>query len=342
MKLYQENGYIDVEGILQRKLPFNFVVGGRGSGKTYTALLQAVLDKRTFIYLRRTQSQCDLINKMEFSPFKAINRDQHWNIQAKPISKYNAGFYEVDESGETDPVLIGYTAALSTISNLRGFDASDVSLIIYDEFIPEHHERPIKNEGSAFLNMYETINRNRELTGGKAVQVLALANANDMANEIFITLKLVQKAEKMAENKTEILVDQQRGIGIYMLEYSPISAEKQQTALYRLMEDSSEFSQMAVHNAFSLDNIDRIGSRNLREFQAVVQVGELTIYRHKSKNEFYVTEHASGNPRSYGIGDIELKRFQISYAYLWQRYYDKKVIFETYPDQILFEKYFGF
>lgn len=35
---------------------------------------------------------------------------------------------------------IGYTAALSTFSHIRGIDASDVSLFFLDEFIKEPHE----------------------------------------------------------------------------------------------------------------------------------------------------------------------------------------------------------
>ena len=37
--------------------------------------------------------------------------------------------------------------------------------IIFAEFIPEAHERLIKNEAAALFNFYETINRNRELDG---------------------------------------------------------------------------------------------------------------------------------------------------------------------------------
>jgi hypothetical protein len=52
-------------------------------------------------------------------------------------------FYEPD--AEEMPHPIGYTCALSTLSNMRGFDASDIQLLICDEFIPEKHERLLKN-----------------------------------------------------------------------------------------------------------------------------------------------------------------------------------------------------
>ena len=84
--------------------------------------------------------------------------------------------------------------ALSTISNVRGFDATDRDVLIYDEFIPERHERPIKDEATAFFNAIETIQRNRELEGKDPLTVLCLANANELANPLFIELKLVKRA----------------------------------------------------------------------------------------------------------------------------------------------------
>ena len=157
MGLYLPNGYVDIRWILAQCLPFNFLVGGRGTGKTYGALKVVVEDNIKFMLPRRTQAQIDFVTKSEFSPIKPINRDLGVDITAAKKTKYNTGFY-ADDSG--DP--IGYASALSTMSNLRGFDASDVQLWIFDEFIPERHERPIKNEGAAFLNAYETMNRNLE------------------------------------------------------------------------------------------------------------------------------------------------------------------------------------
>ena len=196
MKLYQDNGYVNIRGIIELGLPFNFVVGGRGTGKTYTALKTVKEDAIKFFFMRRTQAQADLINKPEFSPFKALNSDEGWEVITKAVSKYNAAFYNgVENLPQGEP--IGYTGALSTMSNVRGFDAQEVKILIYDEFIPERHERPIKNEGSALLNAYETINRNRELKGHPPLQLLCLANANDLSNPIFLELGLVKKAEQI-------------------------------------------------------------------------------------------------------------------------------------------------
>lgn len=343
MKIYQDSGYIDIRKILALDLPFNFVIGGRATGKTYRSLEIAIEDKIKFIYMRRTQSQTDLINKPDFSPFKTLNRDFGWSIGTVSISKYNAGFYRQEkQDGQLvcagSP--IGYTCALSTISNLRGFDASDVDLLIYDEFISEKHERPIKNEAAAFLNACETINRNRELTGRKPLQVICLANSNDLANPIFMELSLVRKAEQMRRKKQEISIDRERGIGLFILDKSPISQQKKTTALYRLTEGSN-FERMSIGNYFSGEEIGRISSRPLAEYKPLVSVGEITVYEHKANRSYYISTHKTGSPPSFGTGDAERARFRRVYQWVWDEYMENNIEFEEYLCEILLTKIFN-
>lgn len=342
MNLYDENGFLNFRAIKKLGLPFNFIVGGRGTGKTYSGLKTTVEDGDTFLFMRRTQSQADLINKPEFSPFKALNRDTGWFIGSKQITKYNSGFYHMEQNAETgkfDPVglPIGYTCALSTISNMRGFDASDCTVMIYDEFIPEKHERPLKHEATAFFNAYETVNRNRELVGRKPLQVFGLANSNDIANPIFIELGLVKKCENMVKRGKEFSIDRERGIGLFLLTESPISEQKRNTALYRLTMDN-EFSKMAIENSF-LTETKNVVSRNLIEYRPVVSVGEICIYTHKNNAKLYVSTHTSGSPTKFGAGETELDRFRRAYSWIWFEYMANNVDFEEILCEILLTKY---
>ena len=333
MKLYQKNGYVDIRAILKNGLPFNFVVGGRATGKTYTSLKTVVEDGVKFLFMRRTQSQADLINKPEFSPFKSLNRDLGLDVKSKPITKYNAGFYDGDNS---EP--IGYTAALSTISNMRGFDASDVELLIYDEFIPEVHERPLKNEGAAFFNAYETVNRNRELSGRKPLQVLCLANANDITNPIFVELGLVSKAETMLRRGQEYSIDKRRGVGVYMLNNSPISKVKRDTALYKLTS-GTEFSRMSLDNSFTEIENTQSKSRPIVEYKPLVRIGELTIYQHKSNGRLYVSTHMSGSCTTYTASPNDLDRFNRAFGWVRVEQLENNVDYEESFCEILLTKY---
>lgn len=342
MKLYSDNGYLNIEAVLNIDVPFIFVVGGRGTGKTFGALKYVVDNDKRFMFMRRTQSQLDLINKPEFSPFKPLNSAYKWDITSESITKYNAGFYHSHETdnGRIEAVgaPLGYSCALSTVSNLRGFDASDIELLIYDEFIPEKHERPIKNEGPALLNAYETMNRNRELEGKKPLKLLCLANANDLGNPIFMELNLIGKAENMRRKEQELSIDYTRGIALIILTKSPISDAKASTALYKLAA-GSEYSDMALANTFAELKTDNIKSMPLSEYKAIVTVGEITIYKHKANKTYYVSTHCTGSPESFTTSDIDLKRFYRKYSYVLDSYMNNKVYFENSMCEILLTKY---
>lgn len=342
MKLYQENGYVNMRAIIQTGLPFIFCVGGRGTGKTFNALDVLIEDQITFLFMRRKQEQIDLINKPEFSPFTSLARAKGIQIGLKKVSKRNSGIYkQIERDGEleSEGSPLGFTCALSTIANMRGFNADDVQILLYDEFIGEEHEIPIRNEGAAFFNAYETVNRNRELFGRKPLQALLLANANDLANPIFVELNLVGVVDKMLKSDQEIYINRERGIGIFILQHSPISDQKKNTALYRVTGNGSDFYKMSISNKFTTDDMDSINSRPLREYSSLVSVGEICIYKHKSAEKFYVSQHISGTPEKFGSSESELQRFCRAYGWLWFSYLDRQIDFENYLCKILLTKY---
>lgn len=341
MKLYRENGYIDISSILDEGMPFNFVTGGRGTGKTYSALKYAVDNHKKFILLRRTQQQCDIINTPEFNIFRPLNLNEGYNIISRKISKQNSAYYhgeEVDGKIMASGEPLGYTAALTTLSNMRGFDASDVQLLIYDEFCPERHERPIKNEADAFFNAVETINRNRELQGCKPITCLCLANSNDMANPLYVGLGVLSTIDKMRQKGKQIYKNKDRGLLIISLLDSPISERKSKTALYKLTQGNS-FSEMAINNSYASNVPSRIRSIPLTECKPLVEVGEITIYRHKGSRQLYISTHKSGQCPEFGADDVSLQRFLRVWGWVWQDYLKNDIIFEEYACEILLTKY---
>ena len=341
MKLYDDNGYMSIANIIAKGYPFNFITGGRGTGKTYSALKYAVENGIKFILLRRTQQQCDIINTPEFNIFRPLNDGEGWNIGSKKISKQNAAFYRMEEvdgkevaSGEP----LGYTAALSTLSNMRGFDASDVGLLIYDEFCPERHERLIKNESDAFFNAIETINRNRELTGHPPITCLCLANSNDLANPIYVSLGILATIDKMRSKGREVYENRERGLLVISLKNSPISERKSKTALYRLTE-GSDFAGMAISNEYVADVPSTIRHVPLAECRPIVTADKITIYRHKSNRHLYVSTHKTGVCPVYGADDTSVTRFRQAWGWIWVEYLRNNIIFEDYAAEIMLTKY---
>ena len=134
---------------------------------------------------------------------------------------------------------------------------------------------------------------------------------------------------------------QDRDVAIYMLHDSPISKKKQKTSLYKLAGDNSDFSKMSLYNEFNKEYFGQVKSMVLTEFRPVVKVGEIVIYKHKGKRLWYVTAHASGKAEEYDSSQIELKRFANDYYYLKLAYLNRHIYFESYIQQVLFEKYIG-
>lgn len=344
LSLYENSGYLSIPAILGYGQKFNYVWGGRGTGKTYGGLEYCIEHKKIFVYMRSLQAQIDTIKIPELSPFKKLNKDKGWSIYPKTIGKNVAGFYNTytDDKGKlvyTGPIL-GYAIALNTFANLRGFDASDVEIGIYDEFIPEKRERKVENAGYAFKNAYETMNRNRELDGETPIQFLLFSNSENLSCNMFIENNLMEKVSAMDIKKQSVSIMQERGIGLFNLFDSPISERKKETALYKMSGADSNFNRMALGNEFYSADYTGIKPTNIKELVPLCRMDSITIYERKNKNTIYVTRHHSGNPPTYTQSDKDIKAFRRDYVYLWDMYLSNRITFEDITSKSLFENYF--
>lgn len=336
MKLYESSGYANMPAIIETDTPFILTIGGRGTGKTYGAIKYLLENDIKFIYLRRTSAQMELVSKDEFSPIVKVGTDIGKALVCSSLSKYASGVYELGEDGKQKGRAIAVNMALSTMANARSFDASNVKVILYDEAIPERHERAITHETDAFLNMYESIDRNRQLNGEPPVKCVILANANNMEAPILQALNCIKALDAMRKKRQNQRIDKTAGLSIFLLNDSPISAEKQQTALYRLTMGEGNFSDMAINNAFSKDNYSDIGNRPLSEYAPVAAIGSICLYRHKSTYNWYVSETKSGKPKEFENTLTDRQRFRKYAAQSWIDYFEKKLTFENVSAKIFY------
>ena len=336
-ELYLESGYLNVDHIMSLDYPFTFIIGARGVGKTYGVLEYIYENKEKYIHLRRTQVQADLLSSSAFQPYKQLCADKGWNIGVNSVAKNVSGIAEIEDDVFKDN--FGYICALSTFSNLRGFDASDVNIIFYDEFIPETTAKPIRSEYETLLNVYETVNRNRELKGCKPVKLICCANSNTIDNPYFIGLGVINKIASMQSKGRMIYKDDSRGLLIINLSKSPISQKKKNTALYRL-SDNTDFGQMALENLYAGTDMSTISRERLIEYRPKVNVGEITIYLHKSKRTYYATTHKSGSPVVFSTSTDDLERYRNAYRKIFMcAYYEDRFLFEDAVSQVLFKRY---
>lgn len=338
MNIFAENGYLNIPEIIGAGYTFNIVLSGRGVGKTFGFLKwmreHAVQDQGRFAYLRRLQTQIDICGKAEFNPFKRLDTVYHTTTTVKSISKYSSGFFEGDAK------LLGYGLALSTFGSLRGFDGSDINYILFEECIPKQGEHRLKQEASMLWDAYETINRNRELEGQDPVKLFCIGNSNNTAADLLVDMDLVSRVERMKERGIELYQDRKRSLQLIVLGATAKGEQKRDTALYRFLGDGSEYAAAALDNDPAEEWGRRNRSRPLREYRPIVTVGEVTVYEHKSRYEYYVTQHRSGNPPRYGVGPMDLERFKAKYKPdLWAAMMKSRVVYERTNDEILLTKY---
>ena len=214
--------------------PISIVIGGRGIGKTYSTISFLMESGEKFIYLRNTDVQLRESASDFGNPFKRWNLDHGRNIEIHPEGKH----YIISENEE----IVGYAAALSTFKNLRGVDLSDIRYVFFDEFI--EREKIRFDQFSAFANMYETINRNRELLGEQPLYTILLSNAQKLDNPILAGYGFIGRIEKMMQTGRRLEKTKEYSIE---LPESEISEAKAETAMYKLAA-GSRYAEEALRN----------------------------------------------------------------------------------------------
>lgn len=165
--------WYDVNETLSHNRLFNFVVGPRGAGKTYSCKRKVINNfirkGEQFIYLRRYESE--------------IRYNMISNFFADIAGEFNGTLLEVKRGGTfmIDEETAGWYMPLSKAAQYKSVAFPNVSLIIFDEFIIDRGMiRYLPNEVETFQEMYSTIARLRD------VPCLFLSNAITYVNPYFL------------------------------------------------------------------------------------------------------------------------------------------------------------
>lgn len=338
MKIYNKEGYPDWVHIYTTAEPFTMIVSARGVGKTYGLLKYVIENRIKFLYVRRLKVQIDISCTRAANPFNALNNDGVCDVAPYRDSGGIVSFFEEDynvNKEKNEPVgdAVGYAVDLSTIQNMRGMSFDNIECIIFDEFIANAGEKPIKNEFGALLNLYETVNRNRELQGKLPVKCFMLGNANKLNNVYFSEWHLTGIALRMIRGKQFVYT--RPGLKLYILQDSPISAKKAKTGLYQVA--NNDFIQMALNSEFRTDETN-IKSYNLNELKYECSIGELGIYRIRANNHYYISSLAR-KARYYKSYGYDLNKWNYDYWGMATRYTEGKLVFESYDCELIFREY---
>lgn len=335
---FTECGWLNTGLILEQPENEIYIISSRGIGKTYGILKDCYLQGKKVLHVRRLLTQCEIICKPELSEWRKINENLGINIGPKPVVRNVWGYYPLNEDMKIAGDCIGYLTSMATSGNITGFYMQDVDVLFYDEFIPKMGESPIKNEAELLDNLVETVQRNRELEGGKALKVICAGNANRMQSDILVRKGLIRPLVDMRKRKQHIWTDGRRMI--LDIDDSPITSAKKLTDLYQRNE-GTRFSDIAIDNKFVDSYNDDIKSQPLKEYKPLCVMSDICIYKHKSKPYYYITTHISGTTRVYKDTEIERVRWARENPDLWRAYLHRRIIFEEPLAEILFCKYAG-
>lgn len=151
---------------------FNFILSGRGFGKTYNAkkmcIKKFLKTGKQFMYVRRY--------KTELADLKLFFDDVSKDEEFKGV--------EFEVQGKTfliNKKVAGYAMALSISQTKKSIAYPNVTTIIFDEFIiDKSYIRYLTNEVEVFLDLYETVARSRN-----DVRAYFLANKVTLINPYF-------------------------------------------------------------------------------------------------------------------------------------------------------------
>lgn len=188
--------------LLDYDRPLNFVNSSRSVGKSTSIALLCLLDylinKNPFCYIRRTQDELNMTAGGFFNDaVTIINEKTNYRILG---IRYRAGFYEIadelDEDGnpQYNGELCGMAVALSLEDKVKSGKKLPVRFCVWDEFIPDDDTRYLGSKNTPdkeyhkMVSLYVTLDRDVGHTYLNKVRFIMLGNTLTTYNPIYIKL----------------------------------------------------------------------------------------------------------------------------------------------------------
>ena len=242
--------FYEYDKVLSYNSFWNFVIGGRGLGKTYGAkklgIRNAIRRGDQFVYVRRYKEELKISASTFFADIAHEFPDYDFRTHGE-----TAQMAPANTAGDKKRpwVVIGYFIPLSTAMSRKSVAYPKVKLIIYDEFIIEKGNiHYLSNEVHAFLHLYSTIDRSREET-----RVLFLANSVSIMNPYFLYYKI--RPDQVGEFYRSHPIKTREGISTHFITCHFAESKEFQNDVYKTafgqFIKGTEFGDHAVGNQFN-------------------------------------------------------------------------------------------
>lgn len=323
--------YYGIEDRRKNWRPFNFIIGGRGIGKSYSAVSFMINEaKGRFLYVRNYETQIDTACTEFGNPFRKVANDTGRKIYMK---KHKNFADVIEEDSEGNKTVIGGAVHASRYISLKSLDLSWADFIFFDEFI---EDRSLSfAQGDAVKSIQETCNRNRELEGRPPVYMFMLSNSEKLNNATLRTFGLIPIIESMMKTGQQEWNNKRVHLELPKSEISELKAD---TALYEALSDNDRYKRVALSNEFANDSFYGIKKRNVNEYTPFLNINELFIYKHKSAPKYYVCLTPASKIKKINTKD-QLLLFRSQYGVIFKILIAKDAIeYESFTVKSAFEE----
>lgn len=279
--------YYNTSRVLSCNRIFNFILGGRGIGKSFAwkdyVIKKFIENKWQFVYSRRYQIDID-----KTAPYYFDDISQKY---AGHVFKYQGGIFYID--GE----VAGYAIAVSQYIKLKSVSYPDVFTILFDEFITENCDYigGIKNpllEPELCLNFYQTIARGYNQPVRTNVKFVFISNAVSINNPHFLYYDL---DKKLINGGKFLLTD---SICLEIAESKSIKETIENTQLGKLIK-GTRYGNYSLNNEFYLDSNEFVNDDIPKHCRYVFTISydkwTLGVWKDENEGMYYITEKYDPN-----------------------------------------------
>lgn len=271
--------YLDFKRTKSYNCLFNYILGIRGSGKTYTTLKEFIEQYqktgKRFLYLRRTEEE---LKKLTTQKNGRLFNHVQTEFEGHALWT-EANVLHIDKE------ICGYAQALSTAGKLKSDALDNVTDIVFDEFIINTlitKQRYLTDEVTAFFELYETIAR----PGSRDYDVRCwfLGNAVSSSNPYFdyFGLDLPYNTDIVAKN--DILVQ--------LLAPQELIDAKKSTRFYKTIQ-GTDYAKYAAENQFLTDSKHFIEHKTKDaeyQFTILYYNDSIGVWRDYRAGKYYISE----------------------------------------------------
>lgn len=238
--------YYNGDKILNNPQPFNFLLGNRGTGKSFywkRYLVRKFLkDRKQFIYVRRYKSDLEKVIPTLFDDIMPKFKDIAIEVKGTTV--------------EINGELAGYCISVSEFIKYKSTSFQEVDTIMFDEFLPEDGryiggKDKITLEPELCLNFYQSVARGYNRPIRDDVLFIFISNSVTINNPYFYYFKI----DKLLNYDTKFLKGS--GFNVEINRNVSIATEIENSKFGDLIK-GSKYSEYALGNEFYLDTKDFI------------------------------------------------------------------------------------